>query len=164
MLPPHPFFAPPFSLSPPSPFAAPRPVRRARLRSSPHTSLTTLPLRLFRPARFGVPSISARLGYRIFHMSLTTLLPPSSPSIIFDALTAALARRQHSVRSTAISIHDPRPHPWTRVCNATLRQLRAPHRAGTLTRYDSHRPPHARTRCSSAAFCLISPYQFYITA
>jgi hypothetical protein len=36
VLPPHSFFAPPFSLSPPSPFTAPRPVRRARLRSLTH--------------------------------------------------------------------------------------------------------------------------------
>jgi hypothetical protein len=56
-------------------------------------SLTTLPLPLCHPARLGVTSISARLGYHVLHMSLTTFLPPSSPSPVFDAPTAALARR-----------------------------------------------------------------------
>ncbi|KAJ7791796.1 hypothetical protein B0H14DRAFT_188112, partial [Mycena olivaceomarginata] len=77
-------------------------------------------------ARFGVTLISAWLGCRIFPMSLTTFLSPSSPSIILDAPTAAVACRQYSVRSTGPTIH-----PRTRICcTGTLRWLCAPHRAG----------------------------------
>ncbi|KAJ7937666.1 hypothetical protein B0H13DRAFT_2302490 [Mycena leptocephala] len=54
-------------------------------------------------ARFSVTFISAGLGCRIFHLSLTTFFSPSSPSIILHAPTAALACRQYSV-----AIHDPR--------------------------------------------------------